>query len=162
MQNIQQGDMLKISGLPYPMIVVSNDFFQPGRKDHRLPHCTQCSRRSFAYQAQRLFCRWLRALRAAEIYRSCNQTFFQAARNALFRHYRYFRRHHGHFRLSMLITRRASGSTTPRQCIVGEVLSFSAPALRSMRVSSEIPACPCGRFRPCASRIPRANCRWNR
>ena len=27
MQNIQQGDMLKISGLPYPMIVVSNDFF---------------------------------------------------------------------------------------------------------------------------------------
>ena len=27
MQNIQQGDMLKIRGLPYPMIVVSNDFF---------------------------------------------------------------------------------------------------------------------------------------
>ena len=27
MQNIQQGDMLKISGLPYPMIVVSNDFY---------------------------------------------------------------------------------------------------------------------------------------
>ena len=27
MLSIQQGDMLKISGLPYPMIVVSNDFF---------------------------------------------------------------------------------------------------------------------------------------
>lgn len=27
MLSIQQGDMLKISGLSYPMIVVSNDFF---------------------------------------------------------------------------------------------------------------------------------------
>ena len=32
--------------------------------------------------------------------------------------------------------------STPRQCIVDEVLSFSAPVGRSMRVSSEIPACP--------------------
>ena len=27
MQNIQQGDVLKVGGLTYPMLVVSNDFF---------------------------------------------------------------------------------------------------------------------------------------
>ena len=145
MQNIQQGDMLKISGLPYPMIVVSNDFFNQEGKIIACPIVRNAAEGPLHIRLKELFCRGLRALRAAEIYRSCNQTFFQAARNALFRHYRYFRRHHGHFRLSMLITRRASGSTIPRQYIVGGVLSFSAPVWRSMRASSEIPAYPCGR-----------------